>query len=236
MSESRITKFYTYFFPKNEDSKKIEENKQKSRTYVKTIQILFAIVIGISFTDYYKELVPFVWNFETVMIFVAYATVLLSLIGYSIAIHYRYHRNFLRFGLDLFLLYLYYQLVYGLQNNFEYFLSIFPIIFGIYVIWQGLEFVEWRREDSKERKYHSKEFLQIFFGTIVFFGIFLGLSLMYDGNSMNINQGTELVMNYWPVTDTEKIFLGTIIVLLFLFRVFVAILMSKFKSKTETKS
>ena len=226
--ENNIIKFYNYFFPKNPDDDKIKENKHKSRTYLLTIQILFSIIIGISFIDYQKELVPFNWNFETAMIFVAYATVLLSLIGYSIAVKYRYHRNFLRFGLDLFLLYLYYQLVYGLQNSFDYFLFIFPIIFGVYVIWQFLEYVEWRRDDGND-KYKRKEFLILFFGTLTFFAIFLAIFLFYDGTSMNVNKGTDLVLNYRPVTDLEINILGLIIILLFTFRVFVAHVMSKLK-------
>ena len=223
-----LTKFYDNFFPKNPDDKKIKENQHKSRIYLLTIQILFSVIIGISFIDYHKELVPFNWNFETVMIFVAYATVLLSLIGYSVAVKYRYHRNFFRFGLDLFLLYLYYQLVFGLQNSFDYFLSIFPIIFGVYVIWQCLEYFEWRRDDGNDR-YKRKEFLSIFFGTIIFFAIFLAISLLYDDTSMNVNRGPDLILNYWPVTDTEIIILSCIISLLFLFRVFVAVIMLKSK-------
>jgi len=227
MSENFITKLYEKFFPKELSEKEIETNQFKSKTYVLTIQILFGIIIGISFIDYNKELVPFNYNFETILIFVAYATVLLSLIGYSIAIKYRYHRNFLRFGLDIFLLYLYYQLIYGLQNSFEYYLFIFPIIFGVYVIWQGLEYLEWRRE-KKDIKYHRNEFLKIFFGTIIFFAIFLSIFLLYDGTSMAVNTDSQ-ILNYWPVTDTEIIILASIIFLLFFFRIFVAVLVSKSK-------
>ncbi len=225
MSENYFTRFYNYFFPLNPIYEKRKSNKHKSETYVLTIQILFSVIIGISFIDYHKELVPFNWNFETVMIFVAYATVLLSLIGYSIAIKSRYHRNFFRFGLDLFLLYLYYQLVYGLQTSFDYFLSIFPMIFGVYLIWQLLEFIEWRRDEKD--KYHIHEFKRIFFGTIIFFVIFLVISLLYDDSSINMNNETDQILNYWPVTDTEIIILACLIVLLFFFRVFIAILVWK---------
>lgn len=217
-------KLYDHFFPKFLDDEKKSINNNKSQIYVLTIQILFGIIIGISFTDYHKELVPFEFNFETIVIFVAYATVLLSLIGYSITIKYRYHQNFLRFCLDIFLLYLYYQLVYSLQNSFDYFLSIFPIIFGIYVIWQCLEYLEWRNID-----YSKKEFKKIVLGTVVFFGIFLAISILYDGNQIQIQEGEDQILNYWPITITEEIILGSIIMLLFFFRIFVAAISSKTK-------
>ena len=92
-------------------AKEESTSKINSKIYVLTIQILFGIIIGISFTDYHNELVPFNPNFETAMIGVAFATVVVSLVGYSIAIKHRHHKNFLRFGLDVLLLYLYYQLV-----------------------------------------------------------------------------------------------------------------------------
>jgi hypothetical protein len=221
MFKNSFSRLYSHFFPENSDTYKESTNETKSKIYVLTIQILFGIIIGISFTDYHKELVPFRYNFETIMIFVAYSTVLLSLIGYSITIHYRYHRNFLRFSLDIFLLYLYYQLVYSPQNSFDYFLSIFPIIFGIYVIWQCLEYLEWRKKD-----YPKKEFRKIVLGTIVFFAIFLAISLLYDGSLIQTNAPNQ-ILNYWPITDNEKIVLGSIIVLLFLFRIFIAKISSK---------
>jgi hypothetical protein len=58
MSKNPVTKFYNYFFPNYPNTEKTKENEHKSRTYLLTIQILFGIIIGISFTDYYKKLVP----------------------------------------------------------------------------------------------------------------------------------------------------------------------------------
>jgi len=193
--------------------------QENSKTYRLVIQILFAIIIGVSFTDYHKELVPFSYNFETAMIFVAFSTVLLSLVGYSIAIKSRYHKNFSRFLLDVFLLYLYYQLVYSIQNSFDYFLWIFPWIFGVYIIWQILEYGEWRNDDDKEKRYEKKDFLKTVGGTTAFFIIFLIIALWYDGSGtiQNITEPNN-ALNYWPVTNIEIGILFTLSFLLFGFR------------------
>lgn len=193
--------------------------KENSTTYVLVITVLFGIIIGISLTDYQKELVPLEFNFETVMILVAFATVMTSFVGYSIAIKNRYHKNIWRFVLDIFLLYLYYQLVYSPQNGFGYFLWIFPMIFGIYVIWQYLEYLEWK-DETGTKSYKSEDFEKIIGGTILFTFVFFLIALLYDG-SITLQDTTDGILNYRPVTIVEILILGTLIGLIIGFRVFV---------------
>lgn len=202
----------------DDEDKKIAE--KKSKIYVLTIQILFGIIIGISFTDYHKTLVPFQFNFETLMILVAYATVLVSLVGYSITISNRFHINFIRFFLDVFLLYLYYQLVYSPLYSFRYLLEIIPAIFFVYVIWQILEYFEWR----KIGEYAKNKFLLTVFGTIGFLDCFLIILWLYNGKATVID---DEVLKYSSVGSTEIACLFIILGLLFAFRVFIEWIESK---------
>jgi len=209
------------------EPQKTEESKEqsKSKIYVLTIQILFGIIIGISFTDYHKELVPFNPSFETIMIFVAYATVLLSLVGYSITVKFRYHKKIWRFILDIILLYLYYQLVYSPRTGFDYFLWIFPAIFFIYVIWQILEYGEWRNEEN--HKYKLKPFLITVVVTIAFTIAFGLIAYLYQGEAALQNSTETGVIKYLSVTNLEWIILGIIVSLQFVFRIFISLIESK---------
>ena len=210
----------------------------KSEIYVSAIQILFGIIIGISFIDYHKTLVPpFNYNFETLLIFVTYATVLMSLIGFSIAVKYRFHKKIWRFGIDVFLLYLYYQLVYSLQSSFDYFLWVFPMIFGSYVVWQILEYYEWK--DEKIHKYTKKEFRWVISGTFIFTILFLLIALSYNGMveeraydvlhylDLDLVNGTAMVeerddnvLHYLDVSIMEWGILSILVALVFGFRIF----------------
>jgi len=211
----------------------------KSEIYVSAIQILFGIIIAISFIDYHKTLVPpFNYNFETLLIFVTYATVLMSLIGFSIAVKNRFHKKIWRFGIDVFLLYLYFQLVYSLQFSFDYFLWIFPMIFGSYVVWQVLEYYEWKSTDN-EKPYTHKEFKWVFGGTFFFTIVFLLVALSYNGiveekngyflhdldmglinGTAIVEERTDGVLHYLNVGDIEWKILGFLVALVFGFRIF----------------
>ncbi len=222
----------------------------KSEIYVSAIQILFGIIIAISFIDYHKTLVPpFNYNFETLLIFVTYATVLMSLIGFSIAVKYRFHKKVWRFGIDVFLLYLYFQLVYSLQFSFDYFLWIFPMIFGSYVVWQILEYHEWKGE--KIYKYKEKEFKWVIGGTGVFTIAFLLIALSYNGIveerddhilhylDVGILNGTAVVeerddhiLHYLDVSNIEWGILCILVALVFGFRIFFYVV-QKYKTKSD---
>lgn len=216
MTGNKLQFFYDWFFSRNVDDNKDERNINKSKVYVLTVQLLFGIVIGISFTDYVKVLVPFKFNFITGMILLSHATVLLSIVGYSFATKARYHKNFLRFPLDVLLLFLYYQLVYSPKQSFQYFLSIYPIIFGIYLIWQILEYLEWNRKN-----YGKKEFLIVFIGTILFTVAFVYILTSYHGPiSLYGDYDKDHMINYWPVSDNEKHILYALGGLIVGFRIF----------------
>lgn len=185
--------------------------KKRSAIYVLAIQVIFGVVIGVSLTGYHKELVPFSWDFEAAMILVTFSVVFASLIGYTIAIKARYHKNFIRFALDIILLYLYFQLIYSPQSSFEYFLGIFPWIFGLYVIWQFFEYREWKGSLWKKFSYG-----------LPFWGAFLGIYIYYKiFSSLAIQKISDEVsrLDYEPVGNAEWWILGILFFLTIGFRI-----------------
>jgi len=184
-------------------------DKTRSDIYVISIQILFSVIIGVSIIDYHTTLVPFNANFETFTIVAAYSTVLMSLVGYSIAIKKQYHKNVWRFVLDVILLYLYFQLVYSLQEDFIYFLFMFPFIYGIYLIWQYLEYKEWGGSLRSKFSY-----------SIPIFAIFVIVCLyevFFNTNRIVIDNSNPL--QYQSVTIVEWIIMCIVFALVFGFRV-----------------
>ncbi len=195
-------------------------NEEKSKIYVLAIQILFGIIIGISFIDYEKELVPFNPNFETVMIFVAYATVLMSLVGYSIAANIRPHQNISRFIIDVILLYFYFELVYSPKYSFEYYLIIFPVIFGLYIPWQVLEWYEYRNAGN-DKRIPRKRFLKTIGYTV---GVVIGFVVIYyyyDNlpSKIQIISNNIIKLQYSAPIHNEGYILGAIFGLVILFRI-----------------
>lgn len=194
-----------------------QTTKNNSDIYFIIIQVLFGIVIGISFIDYHDDLVPFTPNFETLLIVTPYFTVLASFAGYSITIKNRPHRNVTRFIIDLFLLYLYYQLIYSVQFHFKYFLAIFPLIFGSYIIWQILEYREWKGSGG----YKFESFKNTLVPTIVFFIAFLGLvgfNLTNDSTYVIDMHDSKL---HYVVSSTGLLTVCIILVLLTAFRIWI---------------
>ena len=45
-------------------------DQKRSNVYVLAIEIIFSVIIAVSFTDYHEQLVPFIFDFEGIMILV----------------------------------------------------------------------------------------------------------------------------------------------------------------------
>jgi len=168
-----------------DDSSSVEITaKRRSKIYVISIQIIFGVIIGASFIEYNLELVPISSDFESSFILVAYSTVFASLIGYSIVIKAQFHKNLFRFVIDIILMYLYFQLIYSPQINFGYFLAMHAWIYGLYVLWQFLEYTEWGGSLKKKLSYGFP-----------FFGAFLGIWIYYTYYSSSTMQKISLEMS-----------------------------------------
>src|SRR5690349_564151 len=112
-----------------------------SKVYIGFIDVLFGVIVGVSFTDFRAILVPIILKFETFTLLLAYVTVIGSWIGYHIAIENKPDRSVYRFIVDLIILYLYFYLIYSVQN-FNVVVMMLPVIFGFYIIWDFTRVME----------------------------------------------------------------------------------------------
>jgi hypothetical protein len=87
-----------------------------TKIHLDLIDIVFGVIIGVSFTDFKQILVPIALKFETFTLLLAYVTVVGSWIGYHIAIDKKADTSVFRFITDLIILYLYFYLIYSIQN------------------------------------------------------------------------------------------------------------------------
>ena len=101
-------------------------------------------------------------------------------------------------------MFLYYQLIYSPKHDFEFFLSVFPWIFGGYFVWQVFEWHEYNGNSNysgfKPKLYYS----------IPSFAISLGVWLYYyflhPIKAVNVAM-EELPVRYENVTIVEWILL-----------------------------
>lgn len=153
------------------------------------VNILFALVLIQSFplaTQIFTPLSNLTNYFNIVnamAILFVYFFIITSWIGYFKSIQSKQHSEkksgLARFGIDIFIIYLYYYLVQVLIHNevnsvdqianySEIFLWILPIIVGAFVLWDGIKWLE-HRPDSEERanRFNRMLITWLFFGGII---------------------------------------------------------------------
>lgn len=116
-----------------------------TQVYVGFIDVLFSVVVGISFAQF----VPITLEFKSFTAILAYATVVASWVGYHKAFGSgsdKYKGPY-RFVIDIILLYLYYYLINSF-NNFPLMLVILPIIFGFYLLWELCRLIELQKKNE----------------------------------------------------------------------------------------
>jgi hypothetical protein len=153
------------------------------------VNILFALVLLQSFPLATKIFTPlsnlnnYFYFVNAVAILFVYFFIITSWIGYFKSIQSKQHSEkksgLARFGIDIFIIYLYYYLVQGviqrelnstdqIANYNELFLWILPIIAGAFVLWDGIKWLE-HKPDPEERANRLNRMLitWIFFGAII---------------------------------------------------------------------
>jgi len=128
-------------------AKEETDQLQFSGSLALSLEFIFAVLIGVTFFNFYEELVPLKFDFFAVVILVAFVTVLSDMIGFIRTIGIRPYKNLKRFIVDLILIYLYFQLLYSPIYSLEFFFRIFLFIHAGYLIWTWLEHREYKNDE-----------------------------------------------------------------------------------------
>lgn len=147
--------------------------KSSPEIYSGFIDILFAIVIAQSFVlledkDWYRPYFeyPVINAFNITLILLVYTLIITSWIGYHESIiHHK--ETVYRFIIDILLLFLYY-LAFVSIKDFNFILTIFNIIFFIYLIWDFFRIFENYKSKEKWKLVKRTGVTALFF-TIYFF-------------------------------------------------------------------
>jgi hypothetical protein len=165
----------------------LDTPKKLSDFYQHAINVLFSVVIATTFpltTEAFIQLTKLANfdNLETALTLVfVYFFIITSWVGYFKSITNKPHTETklgtARFGVDIFLVYLFYYLLTLVPDNVrhdEIFMGVLPIIFGTFLLWDTLKYLEYRREqeEARERIYR----LVI---TLMAFAAFLFLLVLY---------------------------------------------------------
>jgi len=131
---------------------KQQPSQQKfSRSLVTSLEYIFAVIIGVTFFNFYEELVPLKFDFFAVTILVAFTTVIADMIGFLRNIDLRPYKTFSRYILDLIILYFYFQLLYSPLVSLEFFFKMYLLIFSAYLLWVWLEYREYKNDEDYKK-------------------------------------------------------------------------------------
>lgn len=157
-------------------SEETDEIKQINKFYLHAINVVFAVVVGLSFLTTSKLTFSFpidVIIIKVFSLFLIYYIIFSSWLGHYRSItHWPYSTGFLgkaRFVTSLFILYIYYHALFLFENNLNgIFYYTFPLIFGAYLIYDMFKNREYK--DDLEEKGDLRYRLLI---TAVFLGLFI---------------------------------------------------------------
>lgn len=109
--------------------------EQLSKIYIGFGDVIYALIVASSFEFLREHLIPFQLTFETFTIFLAYATIVQSWIGYHKTIEMHSYKTSFRFVLDLIIWFLMFSLLYT-ADDFNEYIKIFPFIFLFLMLWR----------------------------------------------------------------------------------------------------
>jgi len=176
------------------------------------VNILFALVLIQSFPIATKIFTPLTNLFDIFYIVNAigllfvYFFIITSWIGYFKSIQSQHHSEkksgLARFGIDIFIIYLYYYLVQIVEreidptqvaNYSEIFIWILPIIVGAFVLWDAIKWLEHPPNSPTDRKYMR--------GRMIITWIFLGGVIVQASIYSNISSIPPLKLGDIVVWD-----------------------------------
>lgn len=90
-----------------------QEKDKSSQIYARITDTIFAVIMGLSFKEYYLILAPPVPSFKLAMLLLGYIVVVVSRVGYHRSISSKPYKSAKRFLVDLWILYMYFVLAFA---------------------------------------------------------------------------------------------------------------------------
>jgi hypothetical protein len=161
---------------------------EMSKVYVGILELIIAIILGQNLLQVESIFIPFYNIFtergslDASALVLVYVFVISGWIGYQRSIYLHRHMGFfgdIRYGIDLAIVFFVYYLVSitnpKSQSLFgEAFIWLFPLIFGLYLLWDFVKIIEYRKSISK----NVRKFRMII--TMAFLGVFILQSFLYQ--------------------------------------------------------
>lgn len=181
--------------------------KKISDRLINLIDIIFGVVVAHSF------MIIFVANQSNsklqlnsyLLLFLAYTAIVLSWMGYHKMMVYNFYKQnkygYLRFSLDILLVFLYAVLLYSYDNSIRFF-SILPIIFFIYTIGGILRNKEYNNNVSWPKG--SLMFTGLFTINFLIYYIWTHLKINYNIFLFNVICGLTFIYLIWYRWKREK--------------------------------
>ena len=172
-----------------------------------SLEFIFAVLIGVTFFNFYEELVPLKFDFFAIMILIAFITVLADMIGFIRTIGQTPYKNLKRFILDLILIYLYFQLLYSPIFSLEFFLRIFLFIHAGYIIWTWLEHREYKNDKYYKETPTKVRYLKKAGAFAVAFAIWIYYALFYPDQTVAPYESASII-EWFLLYSTLAIVIG----------------------------
>lgn len=191
--------------------------------YKKTIDIIYAFIIGQSFLQLDSLFIPIstIFEFHKLVdigaLFLAYFITIIGWIGYHKSIMNRPHIGRLgnmRFSVDLFIVFLVYYLIRLASPTskvpyYDTFIWLIPVLFSTYLVWDTIKFFEYRNQ-SDEKRVEPKRLgiTALFLGVVILSGLAYYLLIpTLTTNPQNFwNNKTILDTIFIPIAFTITIF------------------------------
>jgi hypothetical protein len=121
-----------------------QASEKVNEIYPRITDTIFAVIMGLSFREYYQILVPPVFSQKLAILVFAYLVVVVSRVLYHKSISHKPYRNSKRFFADLWILYMYFVLAFspGVNGSSPNILLLLVAQVGVFVgyaVWSGLQ-------------------------------------------------------------------------------------------------
>lgn len=180
------------------------------------VNVVYAVVIAISFEISGSVVIPIenihLHAVNAGIVLLSYFIIVSSWIGYFLSTKIEPHRGVLgiaRFGIDLFIIFLFYYIVSLAQPRNEQFqhdifLYILPILYATYLVWDVIKHIEYQRSNfTIEEKQKRARWIAI---TIDYLVVFIFVSLFYYISTIYVPNTGDTSLREWLFIAASIVF------------------------------